>query len=327
MLAYLIKRIVTTVLTLLGLLTVVFAVLHLVPGDPVDLIRDPDLEAGDRALIRSRLGLDRPLMVQYGAWLSAVVFRGDFGYSLRQHRPVTEIVGEAAANTLLLTLPALTLHMALAVGVGVWMARRRGRPAERIVNLVGLTLYSLPEFWFGLMLILVFARYLGWFPAGGMASPDAAYLPWLRRVLDLVWHLALPVTLLAVGSTVATARYVRNSVATAWNQDHILAARARGVPERTLLWRHALRNGLLPVITLVGLSLPFLLGASVVVETVFAWPGMGQVTIQAIYGRDYPVIMATTFLAGLLVVLGSLLADLLYRWADPRVRLAGEGGV
>ena len=325
MIPYVAKRLLTTGLTLLGLLTAVFFVLHLVPGDPIDLIHDPDLEQGDRQLIRSRLGLDRPLLIQYGTWLSAVLLQGDFGYSLRQHRPVTEIIAEAVPNTLLLTLPALVLHMGLAIGAGVWMARRRGRPLERIANLVGLSLYSLPEFWFGLMLILVFAQHLGWLPAGGMASPDAPYLPWPRRVLDLLWHLLLPMSLLAVGSAIGTARYVRNSVATALDQNHIIAARARGLPERTLLWRHALRNGLLPVITLLGLSLPSLLASSVVVETVFAWPGMGQVTIQSIYGRDYPVIMATTFLSGALVVIGSLLADLLYRWADPRVRLSGEG--
>lgn len=325
MMRYAAKRLFTTLTTILGLLTAVFCVLHMVPGDPVDLIHEPDLEWGDRALIRERLGLDQPLLKQYGRWISDVLLHGDFGYSLRQHRPVSAIIAEAVPNTLLLTIPALVLHLALAIAAGVWMAQRRGRPAERIANLAGLWVYSLPEFWLGLMLILVFAQQLGWLPAGGMASPDAPFLPWPRRVLDLLWHLILPLGLLAFGSAIGTARYVRNSVATALTQNYILAARARGLSERTVLWRHALRNGLLPVITLLGLSLPFLLGSSVVVETVFAWPGMGQVTIQSIYGRDYPVIMATTFLAGTLVVVGSLVADLLYRWADPRVRLPGAG--
>ena len=324
MVSYLLKRLLLTCLLLLALLSTVFFVLHAVPGNPVDFIADPDLDAAERELIRHRLGLDRPLLTQYLDWVGGVVLRGDLGTSLRQQRPVAAIVAEALPNTLLLTLPAFLLQLLLAISAGMVMAWHHGRPLARVTNVLGLVFYSLPSFWLGLMLIMVFCRQLGWLPAGGMHSADAEFFSAGHRLLDLLWHLILPVSLVALGSAAGTARYVRNSLLEVLGQDYILAARARGIPERLVLWRHALRNALLPVITLVGLSLPFLLGGTVVTEVVFAWPGMGRVTIEAIWGRDYPVIMATTFLSAVMVVCGSLLADLLYRWADPRVRLTGD---
>jgi peptide/nickel transport system permease protein len=239
---------------------------------------------------------------------------------LRQQRSVREIVAEAVGPTLFLTGTAFALELAVGVAVGVAMARHRGRRRERVLNATGLALYSLPSFWLGLMAIMVFARWLGWFPAGGMRSPDAAFMSAGLRALDLLWHLALPVAVLGLGNAAVTARFVRASVSEILAQDFILAARARGLPERTILWGHALRAALLPVITLVGLQLPYLLGGAVVVEEIFAWPGMGRVTIEALQARDTPVLMATTALTAVLVVLGNLAADLLYRVADPRVR-------
>ena len=171
---------------------------------------------------------------------------------------------------------------------------------------------------------MLFSRKLGWFPAGGMHAPDADFLGWWARQSDLARHLALPVATLAFGTFMGTARYLRASLREIMGQDYILAARARGLSERRVVLRHALRNALLPVITLVGLNLPFLLGGAVVVEVVFGWPGMGRVAIEAIWARDYPVIMATTLVSAVTVVAGSLLADVLYRWADPRVRLSKE---
>lgn len=324
MIPYLLRRLVSSCLLILALLTVVFFLIHAVPGDPLDRYVDPDLNEAQRELIRQSLGLDRPVLVQYGRWLTRVVLRGDFGRSLRLHRPVAAIIGEAIPNTLLLTVTAYVLHLLTAIAGGVLMARYRGRPLERIATVGGLAVYSLPSFWLGLMLILFFCRFLGWFPAGGMASPDAAFLPWPQQLLDRLHHLALPVLLLGPGSAMGTARYLRNSLVEVLAQDYVLAARAKGLPERIVQWKHALRNGLLPVITLAGLSFPFLLGGAVVIEVIFAWPGMGRVAIEALWARDYPVIMATTALAAVMVVLGNLLADLLYAAADPRVRLTGR---
>ena len=318
---YIMRRLAASFMLILALLSLVFFMIHAAPGDPLDLYAEPELDDAQRELIRKRLGLDRPLTAQYLHWIGAVLFRGDLGSSLRQHRPVKEILQEAIPNTLQLTVIAYLVHFLTAIGAGLFMARHRGHPIERAVTVGGLAVYSLPSFWLGLMLILLFSRSLGWFPAGGMMSPDAEFLSWPRYLLDRLHHLVLPVLVLGVASAVGTARYLRNSLVEVLGQDYVLAARAKGIPERTVLFKHALRNGLLPVITLLGLSFPFLLGGSVVTEVIFSWPGMGRVAIDAIWARDYPVIMGTTLLAAVMVVLGNLLADLLYGLADPRVRL------
>ena len=254
-----------------------------------------------------------------------VTYIGDLGVSLRQQRPVTGILGEAVGPTLLLTVTAYLGHLLLAVLVATTMVARRGSATDHLLQVAGLTLYSLPSFWLGLMLIMVFAGGLGWLPVGGMRAPDAAYLPPLARMFDLLRHLCLPAATLALGSFMGTARHLRASLEEVLDQDYIVAARARGLSEGVILRRHALRNALLPVATLVGLHLPFILGGAVVVEVVFGWPGMGRVTVEALWARDYPVIVATTLLSALAVVGGSLVADVLYRRIDPRVRGTGGG--
>lgn len=329
MLPWLARRLAQALLLVFVLVSAVFFVVRLAPGDPLDQVVQEELGAADRDLIRHRLGLDRSLTAQYGHWLAGAA-RGDFGLSLRQQRPVSEILGEALAPTLTLTVTAYLLHLLLAVGAALLMATRRGRPLDHLVQGTGLAFYSVPAFWLGLMFILVFARQLGWFPTGGWESADAQFMNPLARGLDHLHHLVLPVATLALGTFMGTARYLRAALEEVLAQDYILAARARGLPSRRILFGHALRNALLPLITLLGLSVPFLLGGALVVEVVFGWPGMGRVTIEAVFARDYTVIMATTLLAAVAVVAGSTLADLLYRWADPRLRLpdlaAPKGG-
>ncbi len=325
MTVYVLRRLAGAALLVLALLTAVFFVVRLAPGDPAELHLDPDMGDAQRAQVRARLGLDEPLPVQYLRWLDGVLLHGDLGRSLQYHRPVTGLLGEAIPNTLLLTVSAYAVHLALAIWSGVWMARRRGTSSERAATVGALALYSLPAFWLGLMLILIFSRALGWLPAGGLHAPDAALMTWQARAWDTVRHLVLPVTVLGVASAAGTARYLRSSLVDVLASDFILAARARGLSERAVVWRHAVRNALLPAVTLVGLNLPFLLGGAVVTETVFAWPGMGRLAVDAIYARDYPVIMGATAVSAVMVVLGNLLADLAYSWVDPRIRLGGGG--
>lgn len=322
MFPWLARRLLSSLLMIVLLVTAVFAVVRLAPGDPLEAGGPDTVEARDRELLRERLGLDQPLATQYLRWLSGSL-RGDWGTSLRQQRPVADVVGEAIGPTLLLSVSAWLLHLALAVPAAVLMSARRGTAVDHAVGGAGLVLLSVPGFWLGLMLMLLFARQLGWFPAGGMHGADAAFLPTGARLLDLLRHLALPVLTLALGSFMATARYLRAALDEALGQDFILAARARGIAERRLLWRHALPHGLLPLVTLAGLQLPQLLGGAVAVEVVFGWPGLGRVAVDAIAARDYPVVMAVTLMSAVLVTAGSLLADLGYRRADPRVRLAG----
>jgi peptide/nickel transport system permease protein len=326
MLLLLLRRVLSGILLFVALITVVFFITRLTPGDPVDPYLDPDMGAEQRELLKIQLGLDKSLFNQYLDWIGDIVLRGDLGRSLRLHRPVTQILGETIPNTLLLTVPAYILHLICAMLLGVWMAQRRGTAAERGATILGLSVYSLPTFWLGLMMILVFSRWLGWFPAGGMSSPDAFSMNAGERLLDTLHHMVLPVLLLGVSTTVGTARYLRRGLVEALTSDYALAARARGLPPRTVTWNHAVRNALLPVVTLVGLNLPFLLGGAVVTEYVFAWPGMGRVAIDAIFTRDYPVILGATILAALMVIVSNLLADLVYGLVDPRIRLRDGGG-
>jgi peptide/nickel transport system permease protein len=319
MLHFLIRRIALSLFLLWGVLTLSFFLVHMAPGDPVDLLLDPSLPAQDAAAMRHRLGLDRPIHVQYGEWIQAVAV-GDLGTSFRQHRPVRDIILEALPLTLKLSVSALLAQYILGCALGIFSAARRSTPAERVWTVLSLALYSMPIFWLGLMLQLLLSYYWRVFPSGGAPTlefSEVGLLPWLS---DQWRHAFLPVFVLAIGGAAGVARYARNSFVEILQQDYIRAARAKGLPEIVVLLKHALRNAAIPLFSLLGLNLPFLLSGSVVTEIIFSWPGMGRVTVDAIYGRDYPVILATTLLSGCMVVLGSLLADLGYAWADPRIR-------
>lgn len=324
MFPWFVRRVATSLLLVFLVTSAVFFLVRLMPGDPVHLIVDESLVETDRDLIRVRLGLDRPLGEQYLAWLGGLA-RGDLGTSLVRHRPVAEMVGEAIGPTLLLTGTAYLIHLVLAFLVGVGQAARRGRLQDHVLQVTGLLLYSVPVFWLGLLLRQLLATELGWFPTVSLPEIGADRMPLPARTLGTLHDLALPALTLGLWSFMGTARFLRARLDEVLASDHIAAARARGVPERSLLWRHALREALLPVITLAGLHLPFLVGGAVVVEHVFGWHGVGSITVAAAQEGDFPVTAATTLLSACAVVLGSLLADLAYRWADPRLRRPGEG--
>jgi len=321
---YILRRLLYSLILIVGLLTAVFFLVHLMPGDPVQLIGEHELDEAGRALIRQRMGLDQPLLQQYFRWLGQC-FRGDFGTSLSHGRPVTQVLAEALPRTLLLTFSAFIVRWILGIVIGVSIAQHPGRRRSRLLNSLGLVLYSLPSFWIGLVLIMVFSRNFGWFPSGGMVSPDALWLSPGERILDGLHHLVLPVLVLGVGNIGPVVRYGEASLSPILASDWVLAARAHGVPERILIWRHSLRGAMPTLLTLAGLSLPGLFGGAVVVEKIFAWPGVGLLAYQAILTRDYPLIMADTALVAVLVALASLMADLGCHWADPRLRLEAEG--
>jgi peptide/nickel transport system permease protein len=270
---------------------------------------------------RQKHGLDLPLPVQYGRWLWKVV-RLDFGRSLHDGRPVTELIAEALPRTLLLSGLALFFAMLVAIPLGARLAVRHGKPFARIASAGLFISYSLPSFWVAVMVLLLFAtdRGVALFPLQGLssASPDATAG---AQLADLAWHLVLPVFCLAYPFSVVLARHVKTAMREQLAQDYVRAARARGVPERVVVYRHALRNSLLPVVTLLGLALPQLVGGSVVVERVFGIPGMGLLAFEAIGYRDYPVVMGVATLAAMVTLVSVLLADLLYASVDPRIRL------
>jgi peptide/nickel transport system permease protein len=324
-LRFVVRRLLVAVPLVLGVLTLVFVLVETTPGDPADLVLgDRPVPPEVRERIERAYGFDRPAPERYARWMSALLFRGDLGWSTSRSRPVSQLLAETLPATLVLAGAALTLHVLLGLVLGVISAARRGRWPDRVVTWGSLTLYAMPTFWLGLMVILVFSYGLSLFPGSSMHSVGAEDWPAWRRWLDALWHLALPAGVLALSSAAAMTRFVRAGVLEALAQEFIRAARARGVGGSRVLVAHALRNALGPVINLVGLSLPILVSGSLIVEVVFAWPGMGRLTYDAIMAKDLSVVLITTSMAATLVVLGNLAADIALAAVDPRIRLVHE---
>jgi peptide/nickel transport system permease protein len=319
------RRLLLAVPTTLLVLTVTFAALHLAPGDPVRLYLGPSAPSAVVEATRHSLGLDRPLPVQYLDWLVHFA-RGEWGTSTAQQRPVRRVLGDALGPTLALVGASLLLTYLGGILVGAYQASRRRSRADTTLSGITTVLYAVPAYVLALGLVLVFAygaALWGWpavlrFPAFGEAGIGADLLSPAARFGDRVRHLVLPVATLAIIGAAGVSRFVRGAMIDALRQPFVRAARAKGLTESRVLFRHALRNALVPVVTLLGLQLPALFSGVVFVETVFAWPGMGRVTVQAVLARDYPVVMASTAVFAILVVAGNLLADLLNALADPR---------
>ncbi len=299
--------------------TLTFVVVHLAPGSYADQIAHARHSPEARELLRQRYGLDRPVAEQYAAWLRSVV-TGDLGTSFVYRRPVARVLGDALPPTLLLAGTALVMNLVLGLVLAMAALRRPHGWLDRILSLLGLGLYGLPSFWVAGVLVLVFSLLAGWLPPSHMRSVGADALPAGARLLDLLQHLALPAATLGLVGAAATGRYLRAALLDLRDAPFITAARARGLSERRIRWAHVLRPALLPVITLLGLSLPMLVSGSLVVEVVFAWPGMGRVLWTAAMARDVPVILAATLVGCAAVLLGNLLADLMYAVVDPRTR-------
>jgi peptide/nickel transport system permease protein len=319
MMRLVLRRLITLVPLVWLVVTATFVVVHAAPGSYADTLDHPRLTNEGRELIRDRYGLDRPLHQQYVRWLRAVA-TGDLGTSYLFKEPVTRVITRALPPTLMLTGTALLLDLMLGLGIAMAAARRPYGWVDRVTTVLGLGIYGLPSFWVAGMVILVFAVWLGWFPPSHMHSVGADQLSGGARLADLLHHLVLPALCLGVVGAAATARYLRATLIETGTSRFVLAARARGLSERRILWVHSLRPALLPVATLIGLSVPFLVSGSVVVESIFSWPGMGRVLWLSAQARDVPVVLGVTLVGALAVVLGNLLADLLYAVVDPRVR-------
>ena len=276
--------------------------------------------------MRANYGLDQPIPIRYVKWLGSML-TGDFGHSSSYARPTIDVVLEVVPNTLLLSGCALFFAFLFGIVLGALQAVRQYSAMDSTLSVVLLFFYSMPSFWLALMLSLalsLFARNVWewplWFPASGMHSNDYDLLPFFAQVKDLLWHLVLPTLSLALVLTAGIARHMRGSMLDVIRQDYVRTARAKGLPESSVIFKHALRNAAIPIVTLLGLYIPVLLSGSVLIEEVFAWPGMGRLMVGAISSRDYPVVMACSFVFAILVVLGNLLADVLYAVVDPRIR-------
>jgi peptide/nickel transport system permease protein len=314
MAAYVLRRLGQGAVLLWIVTVVTFVLIHTAPGGPA-MLQNPDLGRDQIARIRANLGLDDPLPVQYVRWLRAAL-RGDFGRSYNTVEPVARLVATRLPNTLLLTGFALGLAVVAAIPLGVASATRRNTPLDRAIAAVSFMGISTPVFWLGIVLIVVFSVQLKALPAGGMYQVGAPF-----SIGDRVRHLLMPVFVLTIANLAEVTRYTRSAMIGALGEDYVRTAHAKGLPAAAVLVRHALRNALIPVITIVGVYLPRAVSATAITETVFSWPGMGQLAVQSAATRDYPVVLGATLAVAVFAVGSSLLTDLAYGLADPRIRL------
>jgi peptide/nickel transport system permease protein len=311
---YVVRRLLLLVPVLLGVSVVVFMVLHLSPGDPAEIMLGSQASQQDLARLRSELGLDEPLHVQYVRWLAHVA-RGDLGRSLWMKRPVLAEVVARLGATLVLTATALVLSTVAGIALGVLSAARPNSLLDRASAVASLFGASMPVFWLGIVLMVIFALWLGWLPASGMYAPYGG-----GSARDLLAHLVLPAVTLAAASVTIIARLTRSAMLDILGQDYVRTARAKGLVERAVVLRHALKNALIPIVTVVGVQAGYLLGGAVLTETVFAWPGVGTLMVQGILARDFPLVQGCVLVVALSFVLVNLAVDLLYAFIDPRIR-------
>mgnify|MGYP002624439816 FL=1 len=319
MTGYLLRRGLASLLLLLLVLSLTFFALRLAPGDPSARLDDPRIPPEYQQRLRALYGLDRPLHEQYVDWLGGVA-RGDWGVSFTHRRAVTDVLSERFPATLLLTGTSLALQFAIGIALGVVAARRPGTARDALIRLAAMLLYALPLFSLSLLAVEVVAALVPALPSRHMRSVDSDAMPAGERLLDVLRHLFLPALTLGVASAGGVLRFTRNSLLDVLSEDYIRTARAKGLGDGRVVWLHGLKNAAAPLIQIFGLSFPFLLSGSLVVEVVFSWPGMGRLTYEAVKAHDYPLVLAATALAGTLVVAGNFFADIVHATVDPRVR-------
>ena len=321
MAAFLIRRLLQGIVVVALAATIVFVLIHAAPGDPFsDSLDKPEISESIRASWREAYGLDRPISEQYFRYVSSV-FRGELGFSFSRQRPVADVLGDALPSTLLLMGTGLLGGFVLGIAVAVVQVRRRGKAADRVLGMTSLALFSVPDFWLALLMLVAFTYWIPIFPSGGAIDPVLhESMSAFARIGDRLEHLFLPAVTLALLYFPVIARHQRAALMETIPLEYINTARAKGVPESRVISRHALRNALLPIITLLGVAFPALVTGAVFIETVFSWPGMGLMSVDSIRSRDYPLLMAGVLAGSILVVTGSIVADVLYRRFDPRIR-------
>jgi peptide/nickel transport system permease protein len=324
MILYAARRLVLAIPLLLGITFISFMIIHLAPGDPTEVLvgdQRADAAAHTRQILQEAYGLDKPLHIQYWNWLSRLV-RLDFGRSFSPDgRPVLAKIAERLPVTLLLNVVEMLLIVAIAVPIGVLSATRQYSAFDKVTTVFVFVGFATPDFWLALLLMILFGVQLGWLPISGLRSLNWEYLSFWGQQIDFLAHLIVPIVVATFGGLAGFSRYMRQSMLEVVRQDYIQTARAKGLVERVVIGKHALRNAMLPIVTILGLSLPGLIGGSVIVESVFAIPGMGQLMVQAVFERDYPVIMGNLVIVAVITLIANLLADLSYGLVDPRIRV------
>ncbi len=312
---YIVRRIIESLIVIILMSWLIYWLMALMPGDPIDIMvqSDPNLTPADAARLKALYGLDKPIWARYGNWLSAAL-QGDFGYSRIHNQPVMTVLGPRLSNTLLLMGLSFAVSLALALPIGIYSALRPYTLTDYAINAIALAGISVPVFWLALLMIIVFSVELGWLPAGGMGSATDA------GIWDRVTYLVMPVVALSVANIGGLTRFVRAAMMEVMRQDFIRTARAKGLPRRMVVYKHALRNAMIPVATIIALSFGTLFSGALITETMFAYLGMGKLIYDSIIGNDYNVALVSLLFATTLILLSNLLADLSYAWLDPRVR-------
>lgn len=310
---------------LIGISFIMFVVMHLAPGDPTSIRYglNPEVSQSARATFSKMYDLDKPVLVQFALWTKRMVFL-DFGKSLMDDRPVISQILSRLPATLLLEIVSLVVIFFIALPIGIISAVRRNSLFDRVMTVAVFIGYAMPTFWLALILIVIFGLKLHWFPISGMCPWYTAYLGDFGKFTDLLWHMVLPVVVTAFGGLAALSRYSRSSMVEVLQENYILTARAKGLSEKRVVLVHALKNALLPIVTILGLTLPGLISGSFIFETIFAWPGMGRLGYEAIMNYDYPMVMGVGVIATLLTLVGIFLSDVAYALVDPRIRLEGH---
>ncbi|RKD27016.1 diguanylate cyclase [Ammoniphilus oxalaticus] len=314
MLAYLFRRLLQAIPLLFGISLISFFMMHLAPGGPTDVMMDPQVKPEDRERMMKDLGLDQPPWLQYVHWVTRFA-QGDWGVSFIRKQPVLELILERLPQTMLLMGSSFLFAAAFSIPIGILAAKRKNTWIDYTSSFVAFLGLATPNFWLGMMLMMVFSVYLNLLPAGGMVG----MIEGQGHILDFIKHLILPAITLGTADMAALTRYTRSSMLEVFGQNYMVTARAKGLREWVVIYKHGLRNGLIPIVTIFGLSLPSFFGGAVIVEKIFAYPGIGLLFLDAVFQRDYPIIMAITMISACLVVLGNLLADILYAALDPRI--------
>src|SRR3989339_176039 len=318
---YIIRRLLLSIPVLFGITVITFVIIHITPGGPTALQSNMNakISADSVAKLSALYDLDKPLSVQYVKWLWRVV-RLDFGESFIDNRQVIDKILERIPNTLLLTVLSMCVIYVVAIPIGIYSAIKQNGYFDKIFSIGTFLGYSIPTFWLALLLMSYFGNYLKLLPVSGMRSSDAESFPVYLQIFDRLWHLVLPVFVSAFGGVASISRYTKSSMLEVVRQDYIRTARAKGLSENKVIFKHAFRNALLPIVTILGLSLPGLIGGGFIFETIFSWPGMGRLAYESFFNFDYTVIMGVVIFAAILTLIGNIIADITYALVDPRIR-------
>lgn len=318
MATYIAKRLIQSIPVIFGITILSFMIMKLAPGDPLANFVNPSISMEDLEASRDALGLNDPWYVQYYNWIGEVL-QGNLGYTYAGNHSIRTLIAERLPNTIILTLSAFVLSFVVGVPIGVMASVRKNTRVDYGLTIFSLVGVAIPSFFFGLLVIYLFSIILGVFPPGGMVDVRAGYSGF-ARVLDIAHHLVLPAIVLSLSNIATVSRFTRSNMLDVLKEDYIRTARAKGLQQKAIIYKHAFRNALIPVVTIFGLSIPFLFSGAYITESIFNWPGMGSLGIQAIQDREYGIVMALNLITATLVLLGNLTADILYAVVDPRIR-------